>query len=175
MDIICFGDSLTNGEIGYSYRSYLDRNQKTINKGIDGDTTEGMYLRLKNFLQKDNIYEYYIIFIGINDVLFSFSNEQQFASIYEKIVKLLKEHNKKVIFISLPFVEFYNFDTKSIIGRNKIISALCRKYNFLFINIFDIQYNEFKNGKILTIDGVHFNEYSAKLLAKELNKVIKDL
>ncbi|MCO8194102.1 SGNH/GDSL hydrolase family protein [Anaerofustis sp. NSJ-163] len=175
MDLICFGDSLTNGEIGCSYRSYLDKNHKTINKGIDGDTTEGMYLRLKNFLQKDNIYEYYIIFIGINDVLFSFSNEQQFTSIYEKIVKLLKENNKKVIFISLPFVEFYNFDTKSIISRNKIINALCKKYNFLFINIFDIQYNEFKKEKKLTIDGVHFNEYSAKLLAKELNKIIKDL
>lgn len=175
MDIICFGDSLTNGDIGYSYRNYLNKEYNPINKGIDGDTTEGMYLRLKNFLNKDDKNKIYIIFIGINDVLFSFSDEKKFTLLYEKILKKLKEKNKKVLCISLPFVEFYNFDLQAIISRNKIINALCKKYNYTFLDIFKLQYNEHLNNIPLTLDGVHFNETSAKLLAKEINKIIKDL
>ena len=63
MNIICFGDSLTNGDIGYSYRNYLNNEYNTINKGIDGDTTEGMYLRLKNYLNKDDENKVYIILL----------------------------------------------------------------------------------------------------------------
>lgn len=39
MSIICIGDSLTYGRVGYSYIPFLKTPEKVINKGINGDTT----------------------------------------------------------------------------------------------------------------------------------------
>lgn len=49
MKIICIGDSLIFGNVGYSYIYFFDKNShcKYINKGKNEDTVRGVYSRLK--------------------------------------------------------------------------------------------------------------------------------
>lgn len=47
MRLICIGDSLTFGNVGYSYIHFLDKNITAVNKGKNGDTVRGVYTRIK--------------------------------------------------------------------------------------------------------------------------------
>lgn len=73
MKLICFGDSLTFGSIGYSYIRYLrsTTNLTLKNKGVNGDTTFRMFSRLKHFTKHLDYQnpDTYIICIGCNDLL----------------------------------------------------------------------------------------------------------
>ncbi|RGD73703.1 SGNH/GDSL hydrolase family protein [Anaerofustis stercorihominis] len=184
MKVICIGDSLTNGNIGYTYRDYLGKRYETINKGIDGDTTEGVAFRLKRCL-KDKRYQdidTYILFVGINDLLFSFyaftsfdeemyeNSQTDFKELYESMLNDLKNHDKKVIVIGLPYVEYSDFNQNLIISRNNVIKSLTEKYGFSYIDIYSLQKEEAEKGTTLTLDGVHFAEISAKLLAVAITK-----
>lgn len=79
MKIVCFGDSLTYGSIGYSYCKYIDTPYRIINKGINGDTTYCVHERLKEYLRVRQeadtsgvdimAADIYVIHVGINDIL----------------------------------------------------------------------------------------------------------
>jgi len=70
MKIICIGDSLTFGSVGYSYIKYLKPKIKAINAGVNGDTTLGAYKRLKKYLGNSRYADVrtYIVSIGTNDI-----------------------------------------------------------------------------------------------------------
>ena len=153
-------------------------------KRIDGDTTEGVAFRLKKCLN-DNRYQdinTYILFVGINDLLFSFSafssfdekvyekSQKDFKKLYESMLIDLKNNDKKVITISLPYVEFPDFNQNLIVSRNDIIKNLAYAFGFSYIDIYSLQKEEAKKGTKLTLDGVHFAEISAKLLASSIIK-----
>lgn len=174
MKIVCFGDSLTNGEIGYSYRDFLDEQFNTINKGIDGDTIYSMYHRLKHYIENynDDTINTYIIFIGINDILFQTSTKEDLLNTYNDILILLKLYNKKIVIVGLPYVEYFSFDNNELIEINKKINKLSKKFKAEYIDIFSLQYEQKKKGNKLTLDGVHFNKLSAMLLAEKINKAL---
>ena len=44
--VVCIGDSITEGLVGYSYVSYIPAEYKAVNKGVNGDTCWGVYQRL---------------------------------------------------------------------------------------------------------------------------------
>lgn len=177
MKVICIGDSLTNGAIGYTYRSFLNEKYITVNKGIDGDTTEGVLFRLKRCLENEEYDDIstYILFVGINDCLFLNENKFLFENVYEKILKLLKRKNKRVVVIGLPYVEFVYNTNELVVHRNKVIEELSGKYDFYYIDIYSKQEILKSEGYDITIDGVHFSELSAKALADEVNKVLAEL
>ena len=54
MKILCIGDSLTYGNVGYSYIPSLNKNLLTINKGLNGDTLYEIYFSL-NILKEASI------------------------------------------------------------------------------------------------------------------------
>ena len=182
MKIICIGDSLTNGNIGYTYRNYLNEKYETINKGIDGDTTEGVAFRLKRCLSDKRYQDIntYILFVGINDLIFSFSgfssfdeeiykkSQKDFKNLYESMLIDLKNNDKKVITVGLPYVEFPDFNQNLIVSRNDIIKNAANAFGFSYIDIYYLQKEEAKKGTKLTLDGVHFAEISAKLLADSI-------
>lgn len=162
MKIVCFGDSLTFGWIGYSYRKYLPRDYHIINKGINGDTTRHVYERLEKYLQKhcDNE-DVFILHVGINDILLPYIadisflwklqiksrvkgmrcilTDIEFEEEYEKFFQLFEKYNCKAISIGMPLCQLYQFPNEITQRRNAIIAKLAKKYNKPFIDAYSIQ------------------------------------
>lgn len=72
MKVVCLGDSLTYGNVGYSYIYFLNKSKdyKYINKGKNGDSLRGMFGRLKKIVDNTKYdFDLYIIGIGTNDIL----------------------------------------------------------------------------------------------------------
>ena len=72
MKVVCIGDSLTYGNVGYSYIHFLNKSKdyKYINRGKNGDSLRGMFSRLKKIVDNPNTdSDLYVIGIGTNDIL----------------------------------------------------------------------------------------------------------
>ena len=79
MKILCIGDSLTYGNVGYSYVQFLSKNIVTINKSLNGDTLWGVGNRLKKiFNTHANDFDFVILGIGTNDTLLPYLKKLDF-------------------------------------------------------------------------------------------------
>lgn len=161
--ILCLGDSLTFGSIGYSYIKFLSPQNKAINKGKNGDTTRGAYKRLEKYIvdPKYADVDTYIVEIGTNDIMLPYQSElspfwrfrskvkcrlrkcitddMEFEKAYENYIKLLTSYNKKIVLVGLPFIQLKNFPQDKIKKRNAIIRGLAEKYNLPFVDTYALQ------------------------------------
>jgi len=99
--LICFGDSITQGRIGSSYVDILRTalpSVEVINRGIDGDTTYNLLLRLDDdvIAQRPDLVS---IMIGLND----------FGSAYGEIVSRLYYRTIKKIPVAIDIPAFEAF------------------------------------------------------------------
>ena len=169
MKIVCFGDSLTFGSMGYSYIKYLDPKFTVINKGINGDTTVCAYERMKKYIEnsKNDDVDVYIVAIGTNDLFLPYlstisslwkaqmaprvinkkciSDDTLFEKEYQKYIELILSHNKIAITIGLPLLQLKGFPYETAQERSRIIKKLATKYNVLFINAAFLQQQSIKN------------------------------
>lgn len=231
MKIACFGDSLTYGWIGYSYRKYINKEHNTINKGINGDTTLHVYERLEEYIQKHNKdVDIFVLHVGLNDILLPYianisplwkiqmgprvkgmrciQNDEKFKEAYEKYFKLFQKYACKAIIVGMPMCQLQSFPNDITQRRNEIISKLADKYDMPFIDSYNMQTKAVKyphkiyswkhknilrstdalfmmiapftkdcfskvRGLDLTVDGVHYNSLSAKLIGEAINKAIE--
>jgi lipase/acylhydrolase, GDSL family len=164
MKIICFGDSLTFGNVGYSYIYFLRKksHHQYINKGKNGDTVTGLYKRLvKTVGNLKNESEMYIIGIGTNDILLPYlksvslfwflqmslrckikkciEDDDYFCQKYNDILTLLSKNNKQAVIFGMPFINLKHFPLEQLIRRNKIIEELAEKYHYPYIDIYRLQ------------------------------------
>jgi lysophospholipase L1-like esterase len=161
--ILCLGDSLTFGSIGYSYIKFLSPQNKVINKGKNGDTTKCAYQRLLKYLKNPKYagIDTYIIEIGTNDIMLPYladvsvfwklhskircaykkciTDDKEFEKVYENYIRLLSAGNKRIILVGMPFIQMLDFPLESIKKRNKIICALAKKYNIRFVDTYALQ------------------------------------
>jgi lysophospholipase L1-like esterase len=161
--ILCLGDSLTFGSVGYSYIQFLRPEIITVNKGINGDTTVGAYKRLQKYIvdPKYSAADTYVVFIGVNDILASFlctlspvwwlqmkpriytkkclTDDNAFKSEYEKILKLLESCGKKAILVGLPLIQIKGTDNGIYLRRNEIIKGLAEEHKLPYIDIYSLQ------------------------------------
>ncbi|MDD7268048.1 MAG: SGNH/GDSL hydrolase family protein [Lachnospiraceae bacterium] len=162
MKILCIGDSLTYGNVGYSYVSFLSKNIVTINKGLNGDTLWGVSNRLeKIFKNHGNDFDFVILGIGTNDTLLPYlkkvdfywklqmsirckikkciEDDLEFLSRFETLMNVIISNGKKAIIIGMPYINLNEFPNDIIIRRNQKIMLLCEKYGFDFIDIYKLQ------------------------------------
>lgn len=162
MKITCLGDSLTYGNVGYSYIDFLNKKIHAINKGKNGDTVRGARRRLGRILNQSKYDSpIYVLGIGTNDLLLPYlktvssfwfimmgirckikgciNNDLQFFREYDKLLRLLSKHEKKVIVFGQPFINLRNFPQEDLIKRNAIIKKLADRYDFPFIDIYHLQ------------------------------------
>ena len=156
--VVCCGDSITHGRIGYNWVEYLNKKNPGyifINAGINGDLTWNVYKRLNDIIKcKPSIIT---LLIGTNDAMGSQTKKlgndyikmkklpkppsnDWFKENYEKILlKLINNTDAKIYPITLPWVgEDENSIISKIIGdQNDIIQNLARKYELDVI-----QFNE---------------------------------
>jgi len=227
--ILCIGDSLTLGRLGYSYIPFLETGDKIINKGVNGDTTWGALQRLERYL-RDPRYrdaDTVIIAVGTNDLLLPYMislsplwrwqkglkaarkrcsiDDNQFRETYATLIELALP--RKVILVGLPMIHLHGFPMETLIQRNRIIRELSDSYGLLFVDTLALQQAALnqepqsyswgstglrligdsllmllipsakdwlakRRGFELTVDGVHFNSLSARLIAQEIRKAV---
>ena len=180
--IVFIGDSITDLYPLDSYYADLDR--ACYNRGIGGDTTQGVIDRLKVSIFDVNP-STIVLMIGTNDVDGGIPNDK----IIENYKIILSEINKNQPMVELYFVSvipqnkdlegYTDLDVdknnKTILMINEEIQKLCNEFGCTYIDLHSNLLDE--NGylrKNLSDDGIHLNangfEIWTSLLKPYLNK-----
>lgn len=161
--MICIGDSLTCGMIGHSYIEYCDIPERIINKGVNGDTTRCALERLEKYIKSPAYKDegLYVVAIGTNDILLPYlarlssawktetglrcrikkciDEDMIFSGEYEEYLQILKAYDKKIITISIPYIQLTDFPQERVRRRNRLIEELSLKYGAVFIDMYGMQ------------------------------------
>lgn len=170
--IVFFGDSLTeNGNW-----NELFENSNILNRGIGGDTTNGMFKRISDIanLQPKKLF----IMAGINDLSRN-NTVNQVSTNYEKIVEYVKKNSPDTqIYIqsTLPINNSINtlpIKHTTIENLNNNLKDLSNKDGVTFINL----YSHFVDSKDqlqskFTHDGLHLNGDGYLIWKNIINKYI---
>ncbi|MFK7770882.1 MAG: GDSL-type esterase/lipase family protein [Saprospiraceae bacterium] len=169
--IVMLGNSLTQS---CEWSELLD-NPKIVNRGISGDMTGGLLLRLGEITQHQPAKIF--LMIGVNDLsVYSLDN---ILKNYEAIVAdiLLKTPTTKLYLQSLlPVNNQVRSSGKSnsdIVFLNKKIENIASENGLVFLNLHSLFLD--KDGKLdssLTQDGIHLDASGYLIWKKELEKYI---
>ena len=171
VDVAFLGDSLTDG---YNLEEYYP-NYVVSNRGIGGETTQGLEDRLKVSVY-DLKPKVVVMLIGGNNLKTMFDN-------YEDILIGLRDNlpNTKVILLSLTAMgQDWVYKNEIACLNNVKINLLAQKYGYTFVDLFTPLFDIDKN-KIYsdyTTDGVHFTskgyEVVTSLIAPVLENFLED-
>lgn len=161
---VMIGDSITDGGL---WNELLDNNL-IQNRGIAGDTTDGVLDRLDSI--NKNI-ENAFIMIGINDFFQEKSVEYVFSN-YQKIIKILEVKNIKVSIQSTLFVDEnkpskYNERVEQL---NKKLEDFAIKNKLVFIDLNKKLAPNKTLKKEYSFDGLHLNGTAYTIWANEIKK-----
>jgi lysophospholipase L1-like esterase len=161
---IMLGDSITDEG---SWDELLN-NDTIQNRGISGDTTDGVLDRL-NSVNK-NIKQVFIM-IGVNDIMRGREVDEIFAN-YLKIIKTFKEKNIKVHIQSTLYIgetRKSKFNPK-VEELNKRLEKYASENQITFINLNPIFAPNQVLKKEFTSDDLHLNGTAYKLWAEQIRK-----
>ncbi|SVC38410.1 uncharacterized protein METZ01_LOCUS291264 [marine metagenome] len=156
--VICCGDSITHGRIGYDWVSKLEDEDKSriyINAGINGDLAWNLYQRIEEIINCNP--DIITILIGTNDAMGSQSKKlgndyikmkklPQRPSIdwyqenYDLIIsKLMNDTNSKIYLVTLPWIGEKEDDKiiDIVKNHNTVIEKLAKKHKLEVIPFFD--------------------------------------
>jgi lysophospholipase L1-like esterase len=158
-DIYFLGDSLTDG----CEWNELFSNPKIKNRGINGDTTEGILNRIDQLAQSKP--QKIFIMIGIND-LFGNVDKNTILTNYQKIIKVITDNSPKTkIYIEsiLPFnseIDKTNrkINNQDISNLDNNLKNLSNNSNIFYIDLYSLFLDS--SGQLnpqYTLDGIHLN------------------
>lgn len=163
MAILCIGDSLTYGRVGYSYVDLLKTDRPVLNAGQNGDTLLHMTKRLHSILNssKADTIDTCIVGIGTNDLLLPYlcglsplwklqfsrrchrmrciTDDQEFAFAYEQLLELPVRYHKRGICIGIPYLQLENFPHEKLRLRNQTIRTLAARHGCGFVDLYGMQ------------------------------------
>ena len=148
-DVVFLGDSITEG-----YPLHIFFNEyKVVNRGINGDTTNGVINRL-DFSVYDLNPKIVYLMIGTN-------NYQTCMSNYEDILKGIKEHNPDTKVIVMSIIPRAGDEATAKIRENNVeIEKLAGIYGYFYVNAFTAMTVNNENLTVnndLFVDGLHPN------------------
>lgn len=169
--IVFIGDSITDLCPLDNY--YQDLPKKTYNRGIGGDTTDGLYRRLKVSLYDIEPSEI-VLMIGINDLNLG-KPIDEIVQNYENILSDIKVHlpSTKLIAMSImPMNEemgyFSDIDAQNqkVMTTNSRIKPLVEEKEYTYLDLFSSVKTE--NNRLIkeySEDGIHLNDAGFKVWA----------
>ncbi len=185
--VIFFGNSIT--QVWSDYTKFFSDN-KYINKGISGQTTDQMLLRFKKDVVDEDAY-CVVILAGINDLAENngpISLDEIFENI-KSMVKIANDNNIKVILSSiLPAYEFlWNpgiYPSNDIIFLNKNLKDFCKSGKAKYVDYHTSMKDErdglkdeltYWRDDFNGYDGVHPNKKGYLKMEKIISKTLKKI
>ena len=163
-ETMMLGDSITDE----GQWDELLNNSKVQNRGISGDTTDGVLDRL-NSVSK-GIKQVFIM-IGVNDIMRGREVDEVYAN-YLKIIQTFKDKNIKVHIQSTLYIgetRMANFNPK-IEELNKKLEKYASENQIPFINLNPIFAPQKVLKKEFTSDDLHLNGTAYKLWTEQIKK-----
>ena len=163
-ETMMLGDSITDE----GQWDELLNNSKVQNRGISGDTTDGVIDRL-NSVSK-GIKQVFIM-IGVNDIMRGKEAHEVYAN-YLKIIQTFKDKNIKVHIQSTLYIgetRMANFNPK-IEELNKKLEKYASENQIPFINLNPIFAPQKVLKKEFTSDDLHLNGTAYKLWTEQIKK-----
>ena len=163
-ETMMLGDSITDE----GQWDELLNNSKVQNRGISGDTTDGVLDRL-NSVSK-GIKQVFIM-IGVNDIMRGKEAHEVYAN-YLKIIQTFKDKNIKVHIQSTLYIgetRMANFNPK-IEELNKKLEKYASENQIPFINLNPIFAPQKVLKKEFTSDDLHLNGSAYKLWTEQIKK-----
>ena len=163
---IMLGDSITDEG---SWDELLN-NDTIQNRGISGDTTDGVLDRL-NSINK-NIKQVFIM-IGVNDIMRGKEVDEIYAN-YLKIIQTFRDKNIKVYIQSTLYIgetRKANFNPK-VEELNRRLEKYAGENQITFINLNPIFAPQKVLKKEFTSDDLHLNGSAYKLWAEQIRKFL---
>ncbi|GHY03090.1 Lipase/acylhydrolase family protein [Vibrio cholerae] len=146
-DVVFLGDSITNA----GRWSELFPLEKVANRGIGGDTSEGILKRVDQVIALNPVSVY--LMFGINDIARGTENTEIFSN-YKNIISKLQNSGIKVIVQSTLLTDRDDFNTK-VNGLNTLLSDYSSQQGIDFIDINSVLAPD---GLLLnSYDGIHLN------------------
>jgi lysophospholipase L1-like esterase len=161
---VMLGDSITDE----GQWDELLNNSHVQNRGISGDTTDGVLERLDSI--NKSIKQVFIM-IGVNDIMRGKEVDEVYSN-YLKIIKSFQEKNIKVYIQSTLFIgerRAENFNPK-VEDLDKRLEKYASENNITFINLNPILAPNKMLKKEFTFDDLHLNGSAYKLWAEEIKK-----
>ncbi len=163
-ETMMLGDSITDE----GQWDELLNNTKVQNRGISGDTTDGVIDRL-NSVSK-GIKQVFIM-IGVNDIMRGKEVDEIFAN-YLKIIQTFKDKNIKVFIQSTLYIgesrkENFNLKVEELDSR---LEKYAGENQITFINLNPIFAPQKVLKKEFTSDDLHLNGSAYKLWAEQIKK-----
>lgn len=168
-DIVFIGNSITEQGGKWSEKT---NNPRAKNRGISGDTTEGIIARLNEiiFYKPEKLF----LLIGINDL---FHNPDSVQHIYENILKIVDKIKSKSPNTGIFVQTVLPTTTESLIPKitelNTALKSSAFEKSFTFINLH--QRFVLLNGKMnmdFSTDGVHLNEKGYEIWSKIVKNIL---
>jgi lysophospholipase L1-like esterase len=163
-ETMMLGDSITDE----GQWDELLNNTKVQNRGISGDTTDGVIDRL-NSVSK-GIKQVFIM-IGVNDIMRGREVDEIFAN-YLKIIQTFKDKNIKIYIQSTLYIgesrkENFNLKVEEL---DKRLEKYASENQITFINLNPIFAPQKVLKKEFTSDDLHLNGSAYKLWAEQIRK-----
>lgn len=169
-DIVMLGDSITDRGV---WSDLLK--EQVSNRGINGDTTYGLYTRI-NYIGSPKIV---FLMIGINDIFLNVPTNDIFSN-YKKIVETLLKKNINVYIESVLYIgnkfdkKIYEVTNNRVQELNTLLSGYAsRTMNVTFIDLNLI----LSKNKILkyeyTNDGIHLLGNAYVLWAEKIEQILQ--
>jgi len=151
-DIVMIGDSITD----HADWDELFPNISIVNRGISGDTTEGVLLRMAS-IYSANAKKAFIM-IGINDLSKKIPISKILSN-YEGIVVRLKQHGILPYIESvLPVGNTHAYLNENVVKLNSKLKELSKKENVVFIDLDKVfAQNGMLNPIYSSKDDIHLN------------------
>ena len=191
--VVCCGDSITHGHIGYNWVGKLRENDTSkiyINAGINADLTWNLNQRIGDVIKHNP--DYITILIGTNDAIGSqpvkliqdyyiqtknlprTPSIEWFEEQIENFVKQLKEKTSaKIALITLPWLG--EQEDASIIdvvkSHNKIIKRIALKYDTSILDFFSEFKEEINNNNDQTKNIISNYKHSIPYTTSELRRL----
>jgi len=175
-EIIFLGNSITDGGEWFE----LLGNKKCLNRGISGDVTEGVLLRLPGITRVKPAKIF--LLIGINDIARGKSVQEVTAN-YRLILEKIKAETpatkvfiESVLPVNYGTVKMASLKDKTplILELNVNLRALAAEYNYTYVDLFTLMADENKNlPEKYSVDGLHLKYAAYKAWADAIREYVK--
>ncbi len=147
------------------------KNPNLKNRGIDGDTSPGLYYRLDDILKYNP--KTIFIKIGVNDIKTNIPPDSS-GKYLNKIIDKIKSNTFVQNFYFISMFPNTAVDSDKIITYNNMLKGICNRMDVTFINAYPhFLVNGKLNKKLISDDGLHLSGEGYYLLSSILKPYIK--